>query len=167
MTTLLLLRHGAAAGQSGGGDRARRLTPAGRRESARVGRFLAASELAADLVLTSSAARALQTAEEVADAAGWSVEVRALDALYLPSVPVVLDTLARHGGDADAVLAVGHEPTWSGLLGHLTSAVVRYPTAALAVVDLHAGRWEEVDEATRGELRAFVPPRLLRGVSGR
>lgn len=167
MTTLLLLRHGAAAGPSGGGDRARRLTSAGRRESARIGRFLAASEQAADLVLTSSAARALETAETVAEAAGWSVEVRPLDALYLPSVPVVLDTLARHGGAADAVLAVGHEPTWSGLLGHLTSAVVRYPTAALAVVDLHVGRWEEVDEATRGELRAFVPPRLLRGVSGR
>lgn len=167
MTTLLLLRHGAASGQAGGGDRARPLTRAGRRESTRVGRFLAASDLGADLVLASSATRALETAEAVVEAAGWQVEVRPLDALYLSSVPAVLDTLARHGGDAATVLLVGHEPTWSGIVGHLTSAVVRYPTAGLAVVDVHVRRWDEVDEAVRGELRAFVPPRLLRGFSGR
>jgi phosphohistidine phosphatase len=166
MRTLQLLRHGKSDWGAGAADHERPLNDRGRRAADAVGRYVAETGQVPDRVLTSSATRAHTTAERAIAAGRWDVELLVLDDLYLPSVDGVLTVVAEHGGDAGTLLVVGHEPTWSGLVGHLTSAVVRYPTAALAVVDLLVSRWDEVDLGVRGELRAFLPPRLLPGNDG-
>lgn len=163
MRTLQLLRHGKSDWGAGAADHARPLNDRGRRAADAVGRFVARTGQVPDRVLSSSATRARTTAERAIAAGRWDTELVVLDELYLPSVDDVLAVVSAHGGDASSLLVVGHEPTWSGLVGHLTSAVVRYPTAALAVVDLLVGSWDAVDLGVRGELRAFVPPRLLPG----
>lgn len=164
MTTLQLLRHGKSDWAAGRSDHARPLAPRGERAAAAMGRFLAASGRVPDRLLTSSAVRARTTAEIAVEAGGWRVQPVVLDELYLPSVDAVLAVVAEHGADAGTVMVVGHEPTWSGLVGHLTSAVVRYPTAAFASIDLHEARWADVRLDTRGELEVFLPPRLLDGL---
>lgn len=161
MTTLQLLRHAKSDWGAGASDHERPLNDRGVRAATAIGRFLATTGRAPERVLTSSAVRARTTAERAIASGRWDTDLVVLDELYLPSVDGVLAAVAEHGDDVGTLMVVGHEPTWSGLVGHLTSAVVRYPTAALAVLDLHVRRWSEVDLATRGELHAFVPPRLL------
>lgn len=98
-------------------DAARWLSAKGRRVAREVGTLLAAEGVAFDAVLSSPLARALQTAELVAAAAGYAGVVEVLPPLQ-PGVPprVAAAALAEHGL---AVAVVGHEPGISGLGAHL------------------------------------------------
>ena len=63
--------------------------------------------------------------------------------------------------DTDSVLLAGHEPTSSDVTGSLVGgAQLRFPTAALACIDVPVVRWDAV-EFGRGVLAWFVTPKLL------
>ena len=67
---------------------------------------------------------------------------------------------------AQRILVVGHEPTCSEVVRILTGANVRFPTAAIARIDLDLRRWDSL-AANRGQLAWLVPPRLLAAAQGR
>jgi phosphohistidine phosphatase len=65
----------------------------------------------------------------------------------------------------DRVLLAGHEPNWSLLLGGLVGgATVKFPTAAMARVDMDVTSWSKV-EFGGGSLIWLVTPKLLAGIS--
>ena len=96
-----------------------------------------------------------QLLEMVAD--GFETE----RALYATSPDAALDRIRELDDAVASVLLVGHEPTWSSLASQLIGdAGLRFPTGALARIDLSAVSWPEVD-AGNGVLVWFVTPRLL------
>ncbi len=61
----------------------------------------------------------------------------------------------------ERVLIVGHNPTWADLVSRLIGGGdVRFPTAAVACVQLPESSWSAVGSSC-GELLWFVIPRLL------
>jgi len=59
------------------------------------------------------------------------------------------------------ILFAGHEPTWSMLAGALVGdARIRFPTAALARIDLNVKHWREAEYGT-ATLAWHVTPKLL------
>ena len=166
MKTLMLLRHGKSDWDAGiASDHDRVLAPRGQKAARLVGSTLTATELQPHRVISSSAVRALTTAQLAAEAGAWSCGIQVTRDLYGASVEGALDVLRERGDDPDAaerILLVGHEPTWSslasGLIGGGRLAVV---TATLVVIDLGITRWSEI-ELGMGELRLFIPPRWLR-----
>ncbi len=161
MKTLLFLRHAEAEpGHASGRDHARALTAAGRRTAERMGRFLAEADALPDHVLCSSATRARQTLE-AAEASTWTRPTDTTDALYDAASADVLVALRTAPSEAASLLLVGHEPTWSAMVGRLIGmAQVRMPTAAIACVDLDVRRWDEADFG-RGTLCWLVVPNVL------
>lgn len=100
---LILWRHADA--QDGLDDRKRELTEKGRRQAARVARWLQARLEGRWVVLASPAERAKQTA----DALGLDYEVRA--ALGTSATPeAILREAGWPAGEAN-VIVVGHQPT--------------------------------------------------------
>ena len=162
---LLLLRHAKAApARDDGADRDRPLLPVGREAAALVGRFVDAVGHAPDLVLTSPAARARETAELARSAAGWSCPVREIAAFYEGTPRGVLHALRDEGGDAEIVILVGHEPTWSQLASRLVGGgAIRLPTAGLVLVELALASWQAASFGG-GVLRWIVTPKLLQAV---
>lgn len=59
---------------------------------------------------------------------------------------------------------VGHEPTWSALIAVLTGASVRFPTAALATIELDRP-WGEIGPGA-GTLSGVVLSRELEASGG-
>jgi phosphohistidine phosphatase len=162
MRHLLLLRHAKAERDGPQRDRDRQLTDRGRRDAARMGRFLTAAEMVPDLVLTSSAARAEATAEIALEAGGWSCALRRIPAFYDASPGEVLEAVRASGG-GPTLLVVGHEPTWSATAVILIGGgSLRLPTAGLAHVHFELEDWSEVAPG-RGVLRGLVTPGMLRG----
>lgn len=106
---LLVMRHAHAESAAGTPDHARRLTPDGEAEAGRIGAMLAPKHVP-DVVLSSSAVRAVQTAAEVVSGSASAAEVHSTEDLYLASSESLLD--AVHGLDASArvALLVGHQP---------------------------------------------------------
>ena len=158
--TLLVLRH-AKAEAAGPRDHERDLLERGRADAARAGRFLTRSDQIPDLVLASTAARALATAEHAREAGGWRAPLRTERAIYEAETGDLLDVLRRLDDDVERVLLVAHEPGCSQLVSALVGgASLHFAPASLARVDLALGRWSEL-APSGGTLRWLLDPERL------
>jgi phosphohistidine phosphatase len=161
MKTLLILRHGKAERDEAPTDHARELTKKGRKAARAMGEHMRAESLAPELILSSAAARAKQTAEAAAEALAYSGDLKLLEELYLAEPHAYVDSLRRLGGDASRVLVVGHNPGIEALIFRLTGATEHMPTAALAECSLPIDSWAELGPETKGELRKVWRPKEL------
>lgn len=161
MKTLLVMRHAKSSWSDDRlADHDRPLNERGRRDAPRMGRLLAEQGLAPDAILCSSAVRARDTAELVAEESGAEAPaVRPM--LYGGDVADYLAALRRLPDEVDVALVVGHNPTVSELVDALADADEAMPTAAVAHVALPLARWADLDEDAEGRLAAVWRPREL------
>lgn len=160
--SVLVFRHGKSDWSADYvHDADRPLNRRGRKAAKVMGRFLTANDVEPDLAITSPARRARDTLEVARRAGGWSSRIRTSEWLY-GNGPVEVMLLLRTGVPdwVDRVMIVGHEPTSSDMIELLTGARVRFPTAAVASVELDVTSWGTVSAGT-GRLAWLVPPRLL------
>lgn len=169
MKTLTLLRHAKTArGDADTADRDRRLTEQGREDAPAMGRWIGLNTPPPDLVLCSTAMRALETWTLAAPfIAAKRVEMR--DALYLVEADKLLDIL-RAVPDAEAtVLIVGHNAGIEDLAHDLAgdgnpddigAMAAKYATAGAAVLRFDTERWAAIDIG-EGQLVHFMTPRRL------
>lgn len=154
---LLFLRH-AEAEPIAQSDSARRLTPKGLEQAAKVGKFFLRSGLLPDLILTSPVTRARQTAEIVAEKLGQTPPVLCSWLACGMSPATCLDELTAYA-NFEQILLVGHEPdfssTISALLGCSGPGSVRVRKASVTSVSLAGLR------GGAGELQFALPVRLM------
>jgi phosphohistidine phosphatase len=166
-----VLRHAKAASE-GRDDHSRALTARGRRQATAVGRHIASSPVAdvtvPELVLTSSARRAVQTTELVMAELDPSVELMVEKALYGADADDVIEIIRNFGGDAASVMVVGHNPTLHDLALVLlqredTDGRARlgrgFPTAALAVSAVRTRSWAGLSTGSATLLELYTPER--------
>jgi len=160
MKTLLLLRHAKSSWKKPDlPDHERPLNKRGKKEAPLVGKYLLANNLVPDLILSSSARRAHDTAKTVAETSGFDGEVELYQDLYMSDTASYLDILRCMPDQANRVLVVGHNPDVEDLLALLTDMKEHMTTAALAVIDLPISSWQELNEATDGRLQNLWMPR--------
>jgi phosphohistidine phosphatase len=164
MAVLLVMRHAksdwSAAFED---DHERPLAPRGVKAAMRMGRFLTDSGLAPGLVLTSTAVRAIRTAELAVEAGGWTCPISSTSVFYGADPGAVVSEVVDRD-PPDRLLIVGHEPTWSELVSVLIGGGgIRMPTAAIACVEFGEGPWRDA-LSSRGRLRWLITPRLLKGM---
>jgi phosphohistidine phosphatase len=136
---VIVMRH-AKSEDAAASDHARQLTDEGRTDAQAAGRWLAETGLVPNVVLVSSATRAVQTAEQLARGLGsGEPAVHVLDALYQADVDEVLQLVAEAPVTAGTVMVIGHNPTMAQLVGVVdareTDAAPRLPSAGVVVVD--------------------------------
>ena len=111
MLELLLLRHAKSRwDEPGVDDHDRDLAPRGLKAAQRMGELLAAEDLLPDLVLCSTARRAMHTWQLVATAAGAAPPVRFDSRLYLAAPATMIAVARESGGTAGRLMLVGHDP---------------------------------------------------------
>jgi len=163
MKTLYLLRHAKSDWENAfEGDHERTLAPRGIKAAERVGRMLATAGEIPDRVLTSSAVRARSTVELAAESGGWKSPQIVVPEFYGSEPDIVIERVCREADDAQSLLLAGHEPVWSATASELIGGgMLRFPTAALARIDLAIDLWSELQQ-DRGQLVWFVIPRFLK-----
>ena len=163
MKTLLVMRHAKSDwGVAYADDHERPLAPRGIKAARRMGRFLADAGAAPELVVSSTAIRALTTAELAAEAGNWGCPIVTTPDFYASDPERVLEVIAGTKPEVECVLVAGHEPTWSGLVSLLVGhARVGMPTGAIACLDLPVGGWAAIGPSAC-ELRWLVTPRMLK-----
>ncbi len=164
MKTILLLRHGKSDWASDtGDDRDRPLAKRGQRAARVMGELLARTGLTPHAAISSPAVRARTTLELAMKAGGWMCPVLVSEALYGEGPHAVLDEIGRQSDDAERLLLVGHEPTWSDVVGLLVGGGRhRVATGALVAIDVEVDAWSRVVPGS-GQLAFLLPPRLLEG----
>ena len=165
---LLLLRHAKAVVGAAMEDFDRPLAPRGEAAAQLMGHYLAANDLAPDLVLCSPARRTSQT-WEIASRELPPTQVHLVEALYdFGSGEALLKVIREQGGTAKRLLLVTHNPATQHLALSLAGSgnpvqrrqlLEKYPTAGLAVL-APPGAWRDLAEG-QCRLEAFIRPRDL------
>lgn len=161
MKTLYVLRHGQAEPESERvTDHQRALTRRGRAEVERTAAAVAERAVLPSLVLTSSAARAQQTAELCALAWPARPELVIVDELYLAEPDAYATAVQEHAGRHDAVMVVGHNPGLEVLIHAMTERSEHLATATVVEIHLPLASFAELSLARRAQGRlvfAFRP----------
>ncbi|HEX8502991.1 MAG TPA: histidine phosphatase family protein [Pyrinomonadaceae bacterium] len=163
MKTLYLLRHAKSSWKDPGlQDFDRPLNSRGREDAPLVGRLIRKNKLRVDLLLSSPAARARQTAALVREAAELSADLLYDERIYEADAERLLEVITQAADSADALMLVGHNPGMEELLRLLTGEQREMTTAALACVMLDVEKWGKV-RADSGRLKWLVRPKDLNG----
>lgn len=157
--TLLLMRHAKSSWRDAGlSDHDRPLNGRGKRAASFMGNLLLRENLLPEMVLSSTAVRAVETVRGVVAASNLDGPVEIKRTLYLAEPPAYLDALTEVPQGIGRLLVIGHNPGISELVHVLTGDRVEMPTAAVACIDLDVGEICDVDRLSRGTLRFFHRP---------
>ncbi|MFN2178752.1 MAG: SixA phosphatase family protein [Candidatus Promineifilaceae bacterium] len=177
MKKLTIMRHGKAEprGQPGIEDKDRELVDRGLEDASQVGKFYAA--MIPDLIISSPAVRALETARLFAEGAGYSKDIMVddRDLIYNGIGSSSVDdlmTLIRDQED-DHIMIVGHNNGVSDLIAHLDGrdgkTIVANPllvTAATAHIAFKGlDDWLALQPES-GQMWALISPRFIKKLSG-
>jgi phosphohistidine phosphatase len=169
MKTLYMLRHAKSSWSDPSlGDFDRPLNERGRKAAPLMAAHMRKSGYHPDLVLCSTARRALETWDLTAPTLGGEPEVKRLKSLYLAPPSVLLASLRRIPEDYESALLIGHNPGMEtlaeqlcgdGKKAALEQLSLKFPTAALAVITVE-GSWESLKPGA-GFLRELAVPKTL------
>jgi phosphohistidine phosphatase len=160
MKTLLLMRHAKSSWKDPElSDNERPLNKRGKKDAPYMGEMLKEKELVPQLVLSSTAVRARQTAELVAAACGFVGDVVYLDSYYLAEPDAYLAGLSAQSDDLERIMIVGHNPGLEGLLQILSGRIEALPTGTIAYLSLPVTSWHSLQHDTEGELLELLLPR--------
>lgn len=170
MRTLHLLRHAKSSWDDLGlRDHDRPLSERGERSAAAIGAYLRQIALAPDLVLCSTARRAVDTLKAIRGALPAGTRVEISRGLYEVDSAALLSRIRRIAPGVGVVLVVGHNPGMEDLAAGLSGpdsesgprkALARkFPTGALASLEIE-DEWDALDW-DRGRLVRFVTPKEL------
>lgn len=174
MKTLIILRHGKAEAHGPAlADHARGLIPRGTTASTAMGAYLAGHGPKPDLVLCSDARRARETMDAALSMLGTKPKIEIEPGLYLAEPEAILRRLRKIDDRFVYVMIVGHNPGLHDLARDLVRPpalgaaadrfprlVAKFPTAALAVLNLDMDSWAYADYGM-ARLDAYLSPKDL------
>jgi phosphohistidine phosphatase len=161
MKRLILLRHAKSSWDDPRlADFDRPLNERGLRAAPLVGRFLRRQKIKPDLILSSPAERARQTAALVSEAARLDAPTRYDERIYEATAARLSEVVSQTEDDAAELMLVGHNPGMEELLALLTGEGRPMPTAALARISLDIEKWSRLREGA-GRLELHVRPKEL------
>ena len=151
---LYFLRHAQAEERGRVEDFARELTPRGEARTITAARVIQRLDLGLDAIYSSPRVRARRTADIVATALGKHVTSDPSMGEFGWGLVSLEGLLAAHNL-RDSIMLVGHEPTFSEIIGALTGGMVVMKKGGLARVDVFA------QGPTRGSLVWMIAPRVF------
>ena len=158
---LLVMRHAKSdRDPSYASDHERPLAARGRRDAPRMARLMQRQGVTPQLILSSDALRARQTAELVHEALA-DAELRLDARLYGAGVEDAYTVLAELPAEVSCVLMIGHNPGLEMLVDELSGrddALLK--TCSVAVLQLSLGSWSEIGEDC-ARLQTIVHPREM------
>jgi phosphohistidine phosphatase len=160
--TLLLIRHAKSDwGSRSLSDHERPLNDRGRRDAARMGRWIADHGVTPREVLCSNATRTRETLDLMLPAWSPPPHLSYRRDLYHAAPEAMLAALGK--AEADCVALVAHNPGIGLLAGKLArkepghARWEDYPTCAVAVLTFDARHWADLRNGT-GDVLAFAIP---------
>ena len=155
MKRLTVLRHAKSSwGEPDLDDFDRPLNERGWKAARRMGEELKQRNLRFDIAFASPAVRVRQTFDGLTDGyGGFGFAIRFDQKLYLADAAALLDLVRTLPDDLGQVLIVGHNPGLQRLILELAAddhrglrarVADKFPTAALASIQLPAERWKDV-----------------------
>ena len=170
MKRLAILRHAKSSWDDPALDDFNRpLNERGWKAARRVGRELKKRGMTFDLVLSSTAARTRETIDGIQHHYDFKAPIGFEPQLYLATEQALLQRIRALDEKVESALIVGHNPGLEMLITELTKddrkglrqrIAGKFPTGALAIIEMPAKRWADV-AAGSGEIVELILPKEL------
>ena len=162
MKTIYILRHAKSNWDNAAlSDFERPLNERGLGAAPLIGDVMKKNRFEPELILSSPARRAEQTAALIKLSAGIGGAIQFDERIYEASPAQLLEVIAEQNEKFASLMLVGHNPGLEGLVKLLTGELETMPTAALAIVDLDTKKWSEI-KSTNGNLRTLIRPKEIK-----
>jgi phosphohistidine phosphatase len=161
MLTLHLFRHAKSSwGNPGLSDFERPLNKRGLENAPRMGKIYGKQYEMPDLIVTSPARRALETAELIADKVGYSIDrIVQENKIYSAGINDLVKVIRKVDNDNTTVLLFGHNPGITELANYLTgSHIDNMPTCSFVGIKFKFNKWKKITEDS-GEFLFFDYPK--------
>jgi phosphohistidine phosphatase len=153
--SLTLFRHAKTERESDSGrDFDRRLDDRGQRDAPRMGEEIRKLDLEYDLLLSSPAARAAETATLA------GLDPRYDQRIYDASASELMAIVAEADDAVDRLMMVGHNPGFERLASRLLGRNLEMPTGSVLEIGLPIEEWRDAAGAS-GRLVRFLKPKEL------
>ncbi|RNI26346.1 SixA phosphatase family protein [Rufibacter latericius] len=148
MKTLYLLRHAKSSWDYEElSDHDRPLAKRGRTDAPLMGQELVEREIKLDLVISSSAVRAITTATLVAKELKFSPEqIGVQEELYMISAEGLVGFIRSLPDEYNHVMLVGHNPAFTEVANLLSpeKSIANIPTAGIVAISFDCSYWGEI-----------------------
>lgn len=161
MKTLALIRHAKSSWDDPGQkDIDRPLNARGERNAPEMGQRLATRQQKPDLLLSSPARRARETARVLAGAIGYPVNALKIEhSLYLADTQRLMKLVRGLDKGLNEVWIVGHNPDLTDFANSLSDFHTdNMPTCAICRLAFDVPRWKDITQGS-GELCEFDTPK--------
>ncbi|MBO9345442.1 MAG: histidine phosphatase family protein [Chloroflexi bacterium] len=146
MKILYLIRHAKSSWDDPTlADHDRPLNERGKRDAPKMGERLAQRGVKADLIISSSAVRALTTAQTIAEKIGYDqARIVADRRLYGAQVSALLYLIQELDDQHARVMLFGHNPEFTDLARFFGCEIDELPTCAVVEMTFEVDHWSEV-----------------------
>ncbi|MDF2159248.1 histidine phosphatase family protein [Algoriphagus sp. CAU 1675] len=150
MKKIILIRHAKSSWDNPWADDYERpLAERGLRDAPKMGKRLKKRQVSPDLILSSSALRAIQTAEIIANELGYpSHKIIKEKNLYHASPNTILKYIHQQKDSIKTIVLVGHNPGLNDLIAYLGGNLENLPTAGQYAFKLKEDSWRRLSPST-------------------
>jgi len=164
MKTLYLLRHAKSSWEEPGvSDADRPLIPKGIKKTGLIVDFLQKRGTTIDLMISSPALRAHETAKIVAKGLNYPLnKIKTDRKIYDSYYDRILDIIYGTSNDLNSLMIIGHNPTITNLANlFLHPGIENMPTSCVVCLSFNTGKWEEIP--SQEAIREFIiSPKMLK-----
>ena len=161
MKYLTIIRHAKSSWEQPDlDDIARPLNERGKHAVKIVGKHLLEQALQPDLIISSPAVRALETAKGIAEYVQYDKKKIVVEpVVYFGTSSAIIEMLKKINDRHTDVFLFGHEPILSSLIFQLTKTTLeKFPTCSVFRIAFKADSWSAIKT---GSKEFFVYPKLL------
>jgi len=164
MKTLYLIRHAKSSWEEPGTkDIDRPLEEKGIRKTQLIMEYFQKNNISADLMISSPAVRAFETAKLIAKGIGYPVKNIKLDGkIYDGHYDKILDIIYGTPNEISSLMLFGHNPTITHLANlFLDPGIDMLPTTGVVSISFDTDKWEKVPE-TEPKKEFIIFPKMLK-----
>jgi len=160
MKRLLIMRHAKSSWKDSDlTDHERPLKKRGKNDAHQMGKLLRSKKIVPDMIISSTAQRAKETAEMLAESMKFKEDIIFSDALYMAEPTDILNAITSHASKEKTVMVIGHNPGSEALVQILTGKVECLPTASIAYVTAKIDDWKEITKDDGLKLKNLWRPK--------
>jgi len=164
MKRLYIIRHAKSSWDHPGlADHERPILEKGIKRTTLVSDYLFGHNCKVDLMISSHAIRARQTASIIAKGLSYPEEkIQISTSIYHGNIDSIFDQLYELTDDINSVMLFGHNPTFTSLANYFLPRKIDWlPTSAVVCIEFDTDKWEDFINA-RKKVKFVITPRLLK-----
>lgn len=165
MKTLITIRHGKSSwAYPDLDDFYRPLKPRGINDAFAIGEELQRLDIFPDLILSSPAIRAMNTAIIIARKLDFPLQrIRANESIYEASTYHLLNLISNIEDSNDTLMIFGHNPSFTSLVNQLqTEPLYNLPTCGVVSIELPISSWADIAHASGKKVLELFPKELTK-----